>query len=355
MAQYPGQANFLAVVDDDTAEFARHIPDELRTRGLYLAHRRPLVGVPAVPGEDKPIKSFRIGPEKAWQFHRLEINPAHCWCVMVFDCDVGPRADAVLPSPTWRVVNGENGHEQWAYILQMPVHRSKSSGKHPQDYASAVYAGMVELLRADVGYNGVLARNPCKPGPRCDTEWNSSPWGWTLGELAEYVRLPPYIPHHKPHSGYDGDGNPLPLLDAYRVGHIGRNVYLFRWALPRAFSLLRLHGASRLPDTVQELLDGENWRRFAIRDFLAPLPDAEIGYIAKSIAKITTANYDAGRFAAVQSERGIASGKARRQRNLERDLAIRYAYHEAGYTQQEVAGMFGLTQPAVHYILRRVM
>ena len=355
MAQYPGQANFLAVVDDDTAEFARHIPDELRTRGLYLAHRRPLVGVPAVPGEDKPIKSFRIGPEKAWQFHRLEINPAHSWAAMIFDCDEPEDPNrGPTPFPAWEVINRDNGHRQLGYILDTPVHRAKSSRQHPQDYAAAVYAGLVALLGADPAYQGVLARNPCKPGPHCETLWYRSRAPYELAELADWVDLPPYRRHDQPH---DTDPADLPLMDAYRIGYIGRNVYLFRWGLPNAFRLARRHETrwSQLEELVWQMLSDENVRRYAIRDFYAPLPHQEIGYISKSIVKYLDRQYDPGALAAVQSERGIASGKARRQRSLERDLSIHYAYHSLKFTQQEVAAMFGLTQPAVHYILKRIM
>lgn len=349
-AQAARQGNFTPLLDDDTAGYGIHIPAELRERGLRIAHTRPLV----TPQAQEIQQSFRVGPESAWRFPRLEINPAHCWAAMIFDCDRPPDLLAVYPVPHWEVVNTLSGHSQIGYILDTPVHRGKGSRRHPQDYAAATYAALRRKLGADAGYNGVLARNPAAPGDDCHTIYYARTETYDLAELADYVDLPPY---RRADEAIDGPAvRPAgQLLEAYRVGYIGRNVYLHRWGVSRGFGVARRVGVGEpLQDAIFELLDARNWRLWVDGDFAARLSDSEVGWIAKSIAKMVSRNYDPAAFAAVQQIRGQRSGEVRRERTAERDEDIFHAYYVAGYNQAEIGGLFGISQQAVSKIIRRL-
>ena len=285
------QDNFFYAVDDETAVTgpAAHIPPRLRDYGLKVAHSSPLVGV-EYPGHI--IKTFRVEPERAWRFERLEVNPAHVWAVLTFDCDRGD-VDRPVPIPHWEVVNRLNGHLHAGYVLRNPVHRYKGARGRPQDYATAVEREMIALLGADAGYNGVVTRNPVWPGPDCDTIWYARTDPYDLWELADWLDL------RRPERA-DATG----LLESYRVGCIGRNVYLHRWGISSAFRLAHTHPLDRIEPLVLHMLAQENGRRVQVGDFASPLSDVEVGHIAKSNARYVAKRYDPARLSEIQSQRG---------------------------------------------------
>ena len=339
------QTDFLYAVDDDTvaAGYAAHVPAPLRERGLNVAHTRPLVGI-EYPGH--AIRTFRVEPERAWSFPRLQINPAHSWAVMTFDCDRGD-VDRDVPIPHWEVVNARNGHLHAAYILRTPVHRYRGARSRPQDYATAVESGLIGLLEADAGYTGVLTRNPVKPGPECHTIWYARTEPYDLWELADWLEL------RQPQQ--QGEG-PAGLLDSLRVGCIGRNVYLHRWGISRAFRLAHSHPLDRIEALMLGVLAEENERRVDIRDFAAPLPDSEIRHIARSNGRYVAKRYDRRRLSEIQSERGRRGRQALTDRLQEeqefRNRNIYEAYHVAKMKQAEIARAYGMSQPRVSQIIR---
>ena len=341
------QSDFLFALDDDSAStrYAAHIPAPLRERGLNVAHRQPLVGI-ELDGHE--FRSFRVEPERAWDFHRLEINPVHSWAVLLFDCDRGD-VDRPVPMPHWEVLNESNGHMHAGYVLRNPVHRYAKARSKPREYAAAVEAGLIELLEADAGYTGVLTRNPVNPGPGCTTIWYARTEPYDLSELADWLELAP---------AHRDEDTPGGLLESYRVGCIGRNTYLHRWGVGRALRLARTNPFHRLESVMLAVLEQENTRRAMLGDFARPLPDTEVGYIAKSNAKFAEAHYSPERFSEIQTFKARLGGlgKARRWREAmsERQLAIYEDYYVHRLRQVDIARKYGLTQPAVSKTLRQV-
>ena len=350
MKPLPNQTDFLLAVDDDSVAMghAAHIPLALRDRGLNIAHRQPLVGIELASHD---FRSFRVSPDRAWQFHRLEMNPAHSWAVLLFDCDRGD-VDRPVPVPHWEVVNRRNGHFHAGYVLRNPVHRYKGARDKPQDYATAIEAGLIRLLGADAGYTGVLTRNPVDPGPDCETLWYARTDPYDLFELADWLDL-----GAESGKGQRQAGSPGGLLESYRVGCIGRNVYLHRWGIGKAFHLAHTNPLDRIESLMLEVLAEENRRRAMVSDFAKPLPDTEIRHIARSNARYVSTHYDKAKYSASQANkgrRGRESLTARLQEyNADRDRAIYDAYHVTRLRQADIARQFGLTQQAISLVLKK--
>ncbi len=87
-------------------------PEPVRDHGLRAAHLRPLVS----PGKraGRPFVSFRVPPERAWQYPELEYgNAGSSFAALVLDCD-RPKAWRVgvcdLPPYSWLVLRPANDH-----------------------------------------------------------------------------------------------------------------------------------------------------------------------------------------------------------------------------------------------------
>ena len=94
---------------------------------------------------------------------------------------------------------------------------------------------------------------------------------------------------------------------------------------------------------------------FINSEFATPLPAGEVKHTVKSVAKYRVrweANgWHSPRWIQKQAARGRASGKARRAKNAERDLAIVDAY-DAGETQMAISRKCGLSRQWVNAIIR---
>ena len=82
-------------------------PPIVRRHGYGDAHSRPLVGKTR---GGQIVASFRVGPEQAWRYRYLELNPANAASVLVFDCDDPERMldlfsplfpTGEVPDPNW--------------------------------------------------------------------------------------------------------------------------------------------------------------------------------------------------------------------------------------------------------------
>lgn len=166
-------------------EYARHIPIDLRLRGLALAHSYPSVC------DNAPSNGTRrVFPELAWDYLYVQLQPAHAATAIIVDVDrkqakaeiLGRVADCSIPLPSWITVNPMSDHCQAGWILANPVHTHKKSRPEPIAYLRNIQLGYVQLLDADRAFNqyGIL-RNPVHPAML--TTWGSRFGGYTLHEL----------------------------------------------------------------------------------------------------------------------------------------------------------------------------
>ena len=137
-------------------------PEPVRDHGLRAAHLRPLVSLGKRAG--RPFVSFRVPPERAWQYPELEYgNAGSSFAALVLDCD-RPKAWRVgvcdLPPYSWLVLRPANDHAHIVWCLAEPVHRYPAARIDPLRYLAGIAEYYAHAVGADPAYSGVLAHNP---------------------------------------------------------------------------------------------------------------------------------------------------------------------------------------------------
>ena len=191
-----------------------YAPPKLRRHGYSDAHSRPLVS----PDRGKVSRSWRVPPDRAWNYPRVELRAANSWPGVLLDCDgpvsieclIAATSTGELPKPNVIVQRRASGNCHVSWFLGAPVHRGELAGWKPQYALARVAEFYRQRVEADPDYTGVLTLNPMHSGHRgAFRTW----WGrrdpYSLDELAEVIPF----------------GWRVPTLK--RTG-IGRNVDLFR-------------------------------------------------------------------------------------------------------------------------------
>jgi len=221
------------------------------------------------------------------------------WLVM--DCDypdaLGHIGFNPLPLPNIAAINRANGHSHLFYGLTNPVTRTNQARQKPLRYLASVEFALKTSLGADLGYAGLMSKNPLH------AHWlvtELRPTLWDLGELADYLTLPAKLPK------------------AAELVGLGRNCTLFEKARRQAYASVL---AYRLAGDVEGFRSHVLALCQALNVFPEPLPSSEIRATAKSIANWTWKRYT-GRLSAeawaehvkathtpeIQAERGRKGG-----------------------------------------------
>ncbi len=264
----------------------------------------------------------------------IQANPPHLRVWSVHDIDRPGAAtaweEAKLPPPSWTSVNLENGHAHLVWGLTAPVLLEAEDARlAPMRYLCAVEEAFRVALDADVGYSGLLTKNPAHPlwrtllGPTLS---------YSLGELSEYIDLPKFVPRRKPQE----------------VG-LGRNVTLFDWLRHYAYRNVRRFDSFT---AWQSQLNSKALERNG--DFDNPMDGREVWHVAKSVAKWVWNRFDLdasdAKFSLLQAHRGrkggVASGQAR-QLSSEGDRAIARIMAAQGSTVREIGTALGVGKSTV--------
>ena len=200
----------------------------------------------------------------AIQKRYLQHNPPCMVVYLVFDID---RSDAVmawfdagLPLPTWTAQNPTNGHAHIGYELKAPVPTTRAAKQKIVEYLAKIEAGMARKLGADVGYSGLLIKNPCH------IHWRTTIWTdekYELNYLADFVDL-------------------LPLSKKEQSEGLGRNCTMFDIVRKWAYKAIREHRGSTFDVWLSEVLKEAANVNGA---FMKPLGYSEVKATSKSIAK----------------------------------------------------------------------
>jgi hypothetical protein len=298
--------------------------------------------IPARPYTSNDIKQHGVWHEsrsKALGREYIQVNPARLKYWMVFDIDRDGAAfaweDANLPPPAWAAVNKQNGHAHLAWGLSTPVSSGDASRTAPMRYAAAIEAGFREKLHADIGYSGLITKNPLHG------LWNTlrvTDKLYDLGELAEYVDLDRFRLKGKKKSEPAG---------------LGRNCMLFDELRHWSYSAVRRHRDSRIYTLWESecLSKALELNSLFIVPF-SPLPQSECLHLAKSVAKWTW-KQDVGvatRFTARQAARGkkggVASGRARAAASEDKQVSAR-VMTAAGLSSRQIALQLDVNQSTV--------
>ena len=219
-----------------------------------------------------------IQPNGPTHRHWLVFDVDHAAATLSWD-DVG------APAPNITVTNRANGHAHLIYGLETPIRTAPDGKVAPLRYAAAIEAALRERLGADLGYSGLICKNPLH------THWLVQVWepaSYDLSWLADYLDLSPY--------------NGRKQLPAYGLG---RNCTLFEKTRQWAYKAIRQGwpGYEAWLSAVIDRAIGYNVQ------FEPPLPANEVRHIAKSIAKWTHRNLTPAGFSALQAARGAKGGK----------------------------------------------
>lgn len=260
-------------------------PLPVRVHGLRAAHVAPLVGRRLGPG--KAFWSGRVPASHAWTYPYIVMDDAGAtWATITLDCDDRMAMAAGitdLPPTNWLVRTRRGAHLTWC--LASPVAKHDAARRAPELLLAHVADYYGEAVSADPGFGG-MGRNPSHPA--ADTIWGRAE-PYSLSDLANVVPF--------------GWQRPTVALTG-----VGRNVDLFRtglrWAGHKANASLPV-----LPALHAVNAD------IAEKHGKPPLPDAEVGSIARSIeryrAKWAARGWHCPRWLSRQAARGRASGRAR--------------------------------------------
>ena len=219
----------------------------------------------------------------------IQHNPPCHVASLVFDVD---RADAFfswsdenLPPPTWITKNPTNCHAHLGYMLATPVCTTEHASHKAIEYLAKIQAGIARKLGADVGYTGLITKNPCH------TAWESHFFDvepYELNYLADFVEL-------------------RELSEEKEVNGLGRNCIMFDIVRFWAYKAIRAFISGSPDGWYQEVL---KMALNANGAFLEPLPYSEVKATAKSIAKWVWRNHGRvhGEFIERQAERGRKGG-----------------------------------------------
>lgn len=112
---------------------------------------------------------------------------------IVFDVDHAAATlswdDVGAPAPNITVTNKANGHAHLIYGLDTPIRTAPDGNAAPLRYAAAIEAALREKLGADMGYSGLICKNPLHE------HWLVQVWEprlYDLNWLADYLDLTPY-------------------------------------------------------------------------------------------------------------------------------------------------------------------
>lgn len=235
--------------------------------------------------------AFNIRPLlDALKFPYIQVNAPGIKWWMVFDIDRAGAfeawEDAGLPPPAWIATNPRTTAGHICYALEVPVITSLAGRAHPMRYLRHVEYAIAKALSADLGYSGLMTKNPVHHVWRT---WVGPQKTYMLEDFAEYIDIPRRIPKKASEYG------------------VGRNCDTFEHLRHWAYAhVMKAKAQSTF----------EAWQEACIREaelfnttFRTPLPFSEIKATGKSVARWTWKQFGQGPAAEVFKARQSAKGR----------------------------------------------
>ena len=209
---------------------------------------------------------------------------------IVFDVDHAAATlswdDVGAPAPNITVTNKANGHAHLIYGLDTPIRTAPDGNAAPLRYAAAIEAALREKLGADMGYSGLICKNPLHE------HWLVQVWEprlYDLAWLSDYLDLSPY--------------NGRKSLPEYGLG---RNCNLFEYLAKWSYKAIR-QGWPAFDQWFEACRTRAEW--YNTRTFEQPLPGNEVTHTARSVARWTYQHFSEAGFSAWQAKQGAKGGK----------------------------------------------
>jgi len=242
--------------------------------------RRPLAT------DDFTQGCWRQSREDALTRRYLEHSPRALLSMLVIDVDHDDTLLRALekpmthPMPSW-IAESPTGRGHVGWVLKTPVCRTDAARIEPMRFAAKVEEGLRRSLDGDVGYAGLLTKNPVHE------HWTTT---WGTDELYELRDLATDLGELMPRT--------LPRKTADSSG-LGRNVALFNRVRLWAYrARLRYDDRQEWEEVVDAFALAVN------HEFAVPLSPGEVGHTARSVARWVWRNFSAEGFSTVQAARG---------------------------------------------------
>ncbi len=231
-------------------------------------------GLPHIPlcTDDYANGLKRLPRELAALKASIQHNPHAITRALVFDIDNrnGYRHwhDVGAPAPNWVIVNSDNGHAHYIYMLACPVPLTDRALRKPIAYLQRIERGLQHRLSADIGYTGLISKNPLSDAWQVENVHDMS---YSLDELADYVDLE--LPKQKKREK-DGILRNCELFDELRY-----------WSYKHVIQARESMSFGQWFELVER-------RAGQFNTFDRPLHYQELKSIAKSVSKWTWQNYN---------------------------------------------------------------
>lgn len=205
----------------------------------------------------------------------VEASPKALQSLLIVDLD---HEDALMksfwkpsahPEPSWVSINPANGHGHVGWVLKTPLVKTDSARLAPMQFAARVETGLRDALGGDIGYSGLITKNPLHD--HWETFWGPER-AYSLTELA--TGLGDLFPKSLPSRVADNSG-------------LGRNCALFNSVRLWAYSAISRYWGET----------AEEWEQIAFsyalavnQEFNVPMSYAEVKHLARSVARWTRRN-----------------------------------------------------------------
>ncbi|HHJ2055029.1 TPA: replication initiation protein [Pseudomonas aeruginosa] len=230
------------------------------------------------------------------KLHIQPNGPTHLrW--LTFDIDL-PNSGLIwdekdMPAPNISIMNPINGHSHYLYLLDTPVKTTPDGSSKAIRYASAIQNSLRKNLDADLGFAGLITKNPLNKYWKTKI-WRNEPY--TLGELSDYLDISREASNQRQENyGLGRNSNLFDDLRHYAYKEILKADYSYN-----AFFSKCLDFATQLN-----------------RMFSNPLDTNEVKSISKSVSKFTFNKFSREQFSNIQSIRGSLKGKDKREEGIE--------------------------------------
>lgn len=215
---------------------------------------------------------FRVRRDKSLPYKTIQHNPDGLLRCLVFDVDKKNAShhwyDVGAPEPNWVIINPDNGHAHYVYMLDCPVPTTDASRLKPQRYAAAIERALSIKLSADINYVGLVSKNPLSDYWAI---WKPRLEAYSLNELEDYVDLSS-LPKLKKRE-HDGSSRHCLLFDELRY-----------WAYARVENA---RNDMTLAQWIKTLLH----KAESLNTFHTPLPLNSLRHTSKSVGRWTWNHY----------------------------------------------------------------
>ncbi len=244
---------------------------------------------------------------KALEMLYLQANQPAIQTCLLFDLDKKNSfytfEKVGLPIPHFITKTPKTGRCHYGYMLKAGVCKTQQARLKPLKYAAAVEMAMAKKLKADLGFAGLITKNPL------NDHW--SPF-WSGADLYDLDYLADFVDLEKPQIQEKKS-------EAYGLG---RNVNLFEDLRQYAYrTVLNFKKISTFEKFENELLlKAQGLNTFC--NPLNPLQYKELKATARSIARWTWKNFDSHTFSLIQSSRGAKNKNKPKKSNVKEMLGF---------------------------------